>query len=322
MGLVATLFVRGIYWTEDRFDAMPGNTYTRHLSAMFAVGVILWLFMRYTGHYYVQGVGYATIMDILKAVLSNPWLLILLFFCKFAATCLTLGSGGSGGVFSPSLFMGATMGAIIGHLAGYVPGVEANPVVFAIAGMAAGVGASTGAFITGVVMILEMTQDANVVLPIVVTASFAYGIRKWLSPGSIYTLKLLRRGHIVPEGLQAAMSESMTVQDIMEENFKIVDGESVLEPSETTVLVTSDGAVLGVAPAHMGGSKARLIANRHYILTPKKNPINDLLREMHTTKAKFALVTGTPGSPSPQEVVGIVTESEVAVSGMREAALK
>ena len=322
MGLVATLFVRGIYWTEDLFDAMPGNTYTRHLSAMFAVGVMIWLFMRYTGYYYIQGVGYATIMDILKAILGNPWLLILLFFCKFAATCLTLGSGGSGGVFSPSLFMGATMGALIGHLAGYVPGIEANPVAFAIAGMAAGVGASTGAFITGVVMILEMTQDANVVLPIVVTASFAYGIRKWLSPGSIYTLKLLRRGHIVPEGLQAAMSESMTVQDIMEENFKIVDGESVLEPSETAVLVTSDATVLGVVPAHMGGSKARLIANRHYILTPKKNPINDLLREMHATNAKFALVTGTPGSPAPQEIVGIVTEREVAVSGMREAALK
>ena len=322
MGLVAALFVRGVYWAEDRFDVMPGNTYTRHLSAMFAVGVIIWLFMRYTGHYYIQGVGYATIMDILKDILGDPWLLLLLFFCKFVATCLTLGSGGSGGVFSPSLFMGATMGALIGHLAGYVPGIEANPVVFAIAGMAAGVGASTGAFITGVVMILEMTQDANVVLPIVVTASFAYGVRKWLSSGSIYTLKLLRRGHIVPEGLQAAMSESMTVQDIMVENFEIVDGESILEPSETTVLVTSDGAVLGVAPAHMGGSKARLVANRHYILTPKKNPINDLLREMHATKAKFALVTGTPGSPTPQEVVGIVTESEVAVSEMREAALK
>ncbi len=323
MGLVSTLFVRGIYWAEDRFDAMPGNTYTRHLSAMFVVGVMIWLFMRYTGYYYVQGVGYATIMDILKAVLLDPRLLILLFFCKFAATCLTLGSGGSGGVFSPSLFMGATMGALVGQAAAALfPGIGIDPVDFAIAGMAAGVGSSTGAVITGAVMILEMTQDANVVMPIMITSTFAYGIRKWLSPGSIYTLKLLRREHIVPEGLQAAMSESMTVQDIMAKAYTTVDAEAPLKPSETSVLVTSGEAIVGVVPPHVGGSTARLICNQHYIMTPEKNPINDLLREMHSTKAKFALVTGTAGNPMPREIIGIVAESDVAAGAMREAKLK
>jgi len=323
MGLVSTLFVRGIYWSEDRFDAMPGNTYTRHLSAMFVVGVMLWLFMRYTGNYYIEGVGYATIMDILKTILLNPWLLILLFCFKFIATCLTLGSGGSGGVFSPSLFMGATMGALFGHLAAYIlPGIGIQPVAFAIAGMAAGVGSSTGAIITGAVMILEMTQDANVVLPIMITSSFAYGIRKWLSPGSIYTLKLLRRGHIVPEGLQAAMSESMTVQDIMSKTYKTVDGQSSLEPSENHVLVTSGEAILGVVPAHIGGTKAQLIASQHYIMTPQKNTLNDLLREMHATGAKFALVTGTPQDSRPKEIIGIVTEREVADFVIKKSALK
>ena len=323
MGLVSTLFVRGIYWSEDRFNAMPGNTYTRHLSAMLAVGVIIWLFMRYTGHYYVQGVGYATIMDILKSILLNPGLLILLFCFKFVATCLTLGSGGSGGVFSPSLFMGATMGALTGQFAAYLfPGIGIQPVAFAIAGMAAAVGSSTGAVITGAVMILEMTEDTNVVLPIMITSAFAYGVRKWLSPGSIYTLKLLRRGHIVPEGLQAALSESMTVRDIMNESYRTVDVKAALAPSKTPVLVTSGDTIEGVVPSHTGGSRAELILNRHYILTPENNPINDLLREMHVTGAKFALVTGTPGNPMPNEIIGIVTESEVSESAMREATLK
>jgi chloride channel protein, CIC family len=323
MGLVSTLFVRGIYWAEDRFDAMPGNTYTRHLSAMFAVGVMIWLFMRYTGYYYVQGVGYATIMDIIKTILLNPWLLMLLFFSKFVATCLTLGSGGSGGVFSPSLFMGATMGALMGHSAATLfPGIGIDPVDFAIAGMAAGVGSSTGAVITGAVMILEMTQDANVVMPIMITSAFAYGIRKWLSPGSIYTLKLLRRGHIVPEGLQAAMSESMTVQDIMVKTYTTVDADAALKPSETPVLVTSGDAILGVVPPHIAGSRAQLVVSHQYIMTPEKNPVNDLLREMHTTGAKFALVTGTPGTPMPHEIIGIVAEREVAASTMKEAELK
>ena len=323
MGLVSTLFVRGIYWAEDRFDAMPGNTYTRHLSAMFVVGVMIWLVMRFTGYYYVQGVGYATIMDILKSVLTDPRLLITLFFLKFIATCLTLGSGGSGGVFSPSLFMGATMGALVGHLVAYLfPGIGAHPVAFAIAGMSAGVGASTGAIITGAVMILEMTQDANVVLPIMITTSFAYGIRKWLSPGSIYTLKLLRRGHIVPEGLQAAMSESLMAEDVMVRAFPTIDAEAQVTPSNLPALVLSGGVVVGVVPPHAGGNTARLIADDQYIMTPGKNPVHDLFREMRGTGSRFALVTGTPGIPRPHEIIGIVAESEVAACAMREAELK
>jgi len=323
MGLVTTLFVRGIYWAEDRFDAIPGNTYTRHLSAMLAVGVMIWLVMRFTGHYYVQGVGYATIMDILKDVLTDPWLLIMLFSLKFIATCLTLGSGGSGGVFSPSLFMGATMGAFVAHLIEYLlPGVGAEPVTFAIAGMAAGVGASTGAIMTGAVMILEMTNDSNVVLPIMITASFAYGIRKWLSPGSIYTLKLLRRGHIVPEGLQSAMAESMMAGDAMVKGYPILDAGAHVTPSEMPALVMSGDSIVGVIPPYTGGSTAQVLAVDKYIMTPEKNPINDLLRQMDSTGSRFALVTGTPRSAHPHGIIGIVSESEVAACAMNNAKLR
>ncbi len=321
MGLVATLFVRGIYWAEDRFDAMPGNIYTRHLSAMFVVGVMMWLVMRFTGHYYVQGVGYAAIMDILRSALTDPRLLIMLFTLKLIATCLTLGSGGSGGVFSPSLFMGATMGALTGQIiAGVFPGIGADPVAFAIAGMAAGVGASTGAVITGAVMILEMTQDSNVVLPIMITTSFAYGVRKWLSPGSIYTLKLLRRGHIVPEGLQSAMAESMMVGDAMLTKYSVLDADAQVTPSEAPILVMSGGAVIGIIPPHAGGDTAQVLAVDRYVMTPEKNPINDLLRQMHSTRSRFALVTGPPESTG--EIIGIITEREVAACAMNEATLR
>jgi CBS domain containing-hemolysin-like protein len=118
------------------------------------------------------------------------------------------------------------------------------------------------------------------------------------------------------------MSESMTVRDIMAETYKTVDAEAALKPSGTPVLVTSGDTIVGVVPSHIGGSSARLICNDHYIMTPKKNPVNDLLREMRATRAKFALVTGTPGSPMPREIIGIVTELEVAASTMREAELK
>ena len=215
------------------------------------------------------------------------------------------------------------MGAVVGHLIAYLlPGIGAHPVDFAIAGMAAGAGASTGAIITGAVMILEMTQDSNVVLPIMITSSFAYGIRKWLSPGSIYTLKLLRRGHIVPEGLQAAMSESMTAEDVMVREYRTIDAETPVTPSNLPTLVISGDAVIGVVPPHAGGGTARSFAIHQYIMTPRKNPINDLLREMRATESRFALVTGAPGTPKPHEIIGIVAEREVAACAIREAELK
>ena len=73
---------------------------------------------------------------------------------------------------------------------------------------------------------------------------------------------------------------------------------------------------------YIGASRAGLIINRQYIMAPENNPINDLLREMHATAAKFALFTGTSGNPMPNEIIGIVTESEVSKSAMRKAALK
>jgi len=323
MGFVSTLFVRAIYWAEDRFDAMPGNSYTRHLSGMFAVGVMIWLVRHFTGYYYVQGVGYATIMDILKSTLTDPWLLLLLFSLKLIATCLTLGSGGSGGVFSPALFMGATVGALVGHVASYLfPGMAAGPVAFAIAGMAAGVGASTGAIITGCVMILEMTQDANVVLPIMLTTSFAYGVRKWLSPESIYTLKLLRRGHIVPEGLQSAVAEARVAGDIMLKSYRTLDADARVVSSEMPTLVVSKDDIVGVIPPYSDGSPARALALDQYIMTPEKNPINDLLREMDRTGSRFALVTGILEDAGPHAIIGILTEREVAACARDEARLR
>ena len=323
MGFVCTSFVRGIYWTEDRFDAVPGNAYTRHVSGMLLVGIMIWLVMRFTGYYYVEGVGYAAVMDILMGILVDPWLLFLLFMLKFIATCLTLGSGGSGGVFSPTLFMGATIGALFGHNVSYLfPGAAAHPVVFAIAGMAAGVGASTGAVITGIVMILEMTQDANVVMPLMITTSIAYGIRKWQSPESVYTLKLLRRGHTVPEGLQSAMAESRQAKDVMAKSFRILDIDSEVKPSKMPTLVTGNDNVIGVISPHTGGSSARELLVGMYIMTSEEHPVNDLMREMDRTGALFALVTGPTKDGRPHNIIGIITDHEVADSARSEARLR
>src|SRR5262249_7594040 len=94
-GVVAWLTTRGIYWFEDFFDRMPGNYYSRHMFGMLLVGLLLAGFMVFSSswfgqpnHYYVEGVGYATIMDILRGGLDAAGFLLLLGAAKLLATCL------------------------------------------------------------------------------------------------------------------------------------------------------------------------------------------------------------------------------------------
>lgn len=207
LGLLAALFIRSIYWFEDRFDALPGNYYTRHMLGMLGVGVLMYALMigtaRFTGggHYFVQGVGYATINEVLRGMLRAPELLAILVVAKLLATTLTLGSGASGGVFSPLLFLGATAGGALGALVEKLSlQFTLNPAAMAVVGMAAMVGSATGAILTAIVMLFEMTRDYNVILPIIISLAIADAVRRWICPPTIYTLKLLRRGDVVPLG--------------------------------------------------------------------------------------------------------------------------
>ena len=121
-GLAATAFIKGLHWAEDIFERVR-NPYLRHAIGMLAVGVMIYALFQGFGHYYVEGVGYATVQDVLLGGLSSASLLGLLFVCKLAATSLSLGSGSSGGIFSPSLFMGATIGGAFGAFASAHPPV-------------------------------------------------------------------------------------------------------------------------------------------------------------------------------------------------------
>ena len=164
-GVAAAGFIHGLHVFEDLFDKIGGR-YVRHMLGMLLVGVLMYVLFVSFGQYYVDGVGYATVQAILTGQLSTFWLLGLLFLCKAAATGLSLGSGSSGGIFSPSLFMGATLGggfAALLNAAGFP--VALSVPAFAMVGMGAMVGGGTGAVMTAVVMIFEMTLDYSIVMP-------------------------------------------------------------------------------------------------------------------------------------------------------------
>ena len=111
--------------------------------------------------------------------MAAPALLALLFGLKLLATTVSLGSGASGGIFSPSLYLGATLGAafalVVGHL---LPGAGLQAPSAAIVGMAAMVGAGTGGVMTAIVMVFEMTRDYEIIVPVIVAVAVAAGVRR------------------------------------------------------------------------------------------------------------------------------------------------
>jgi len=322
LGVVAWAMTRGIYWFEDFFDAMPGNYYTRHMSGMLVVGLIIYGFMTLStplfgqpNHYYVQGVGYATIMDILSEDLTATGFLLLLACAKLLVTCLTLGSGASGGVFSPSLFLGAALGGCVGSaLTHVVPELGATPAHFAYAGMAAMVGGTTGAVMTATIMVFEMTRDYTAILPVIVTVAIASAIRQRLSPSTIYTLKLLRRGHVVPQGLQGWMGE-LSSANVMSGEFTLMSDteakdtaavQRALESGKVIVISGPDREPRGVivSPADPG----RL--STHVTVEPE-HKVHEVMRAMQEADARVAVVTRR-GSGGGHEVLGVITDSALA----------
>lgn len=208
-GLISAGFIRALYWAEDKFDELHDSYYLKHILGMFCVGIMLYLMIEFTGKYYVQGTGDATLADILTHVLSDTKFLLLLCVLKLLSTCLSLGSGASGGVFSPSLFMGATLGAAFACITDWsIANPTAEILLFAAAGMVAMVAGTTGAILTAVVILLEMTAAYGLILPLMIVSAVAAVTRHWFVAETIYTMKLTRRGDIVPQGLQSIVENA------------------------------------------------------------------------------------------------------------------
>ncbi|MGD8328833.1 MAG: chloride channel protein [Acidobacteriota bacterium] len=320
IGLLSVALIHGIYDTEAIFDRIPGNYYTRHALGMLCVGLMMVLLLRSSGHYYVQGVGYATIMDVLEGTLTDPWFLVLLLVLKLAATSLSLGSGASGGVFSPALFIGATGGAAFGHLClAAFPALQVDVSTFAIAGMAAAIGGSTGALLTGIVMISEMTQDPSVTLPLIIAVAVAYAVRKGIMRESIYTAKLIGRGHAVPEGLQSPFLAARTARDAMVRDL-VIQEKGATPPDGAPIVVVEDrGRIVEIlqrsqeaSSAGSGNDAAPYAATRHFVTVGEQDGLLTVLELLEAAGADVALVSRDPETNAPASIVGLLTRAHIA----------
>ena len=152
------------------------------------------------------------------------WWLLPLVFLKPLLTSLTLAGGGSGGVFAPSLFIGATTGACFGLLCNrFIPGVSANSGVYAIVGMGAVVAGTTQGVLSAILIVYEMTNDYQIILPIVIAAGLASPIVCFVDPESIYHKKLSRRNESIARSHEMQGLEDIMVRDVMLRQFPTVN---------------------------------------------------------------------------------------------------
>jgi len=209
-GLLAILFIVVLYKAEDLFDASKIPEWIKPALGGILLGLLLLKWPQ------VFGVGYGAINESLLNEMSGL-LLFTLIFAKMGATSITLGSGGSGGIFAPSLFMGAMAGGFFGWVVNILfPGITASPAAYALVGMGALVAGTTHAPITAILIIFEMTGNYKIILPMMITCILSTVVAISLKNGSIYTVKLLRRGIDISGGLEQNILKALKVKQIME----------------------------------------------------------------------------------------------------------
>jgi CIC family chloride channel protein len=250
-GAGAVAFIRFFFWTEERFDDLrvPPAILLPALGGLL-VGLLTLVDRG------VLGLGENVMDEVLNGEVATRTMLVLLAL-KFLATSLTLGSGGSGGVFRPSLFLGAMLGGAYGAgVHELLPGQTAEAGAYATVGMAAMVAGTARSPITAVLILFELTRDYGIILPVMTAVATATVVSQLFSRETIFTFKLARRGVEVEEDQPSAnVMQSIRVSDAMNPALLNVEADAPITEvarllsgdSEAVVLVVNDeGETIGI----------------------------------------------------------------------------
>lgn len=231
-GLVSVAWIRGFYSIEDLFERIKVSPYLLPAIGALITGLLAYVaiyaedIFGYSGAfgpaepYYpaIMGVGYSFIDASFLSTVALPALLAFGLF-KLIATSATLGSGGSGGVFAPTLFIGAAFGGAFGLACSlFLPTIITQPMAFALVGMAALFAGTGRAPITCIVIVMEMTNDYAMILPLMLATSASYLVSSIIEEDSIYTMKLSRRGISLKQGAHIGVLKVIPLAEIMTSN--------------------------------------------------------------------------------------------------------
>ena len=336
-GALGVLFSKLVYKVEDTFDAVKLPVWIKGIIGGVLVGGMVVFFPN------VAGVGYDTIEGLMQgdlASISAPgsalslltigWMVALaLFLAKLLTTALTLGAGGSGGIFAPSLFIGASAGYLVGvAFNALLPGLVSSPQAYALVGMGALVAGATHAPMTSIIILFEMTGDYRIILPLMLACISSTLVAQKLDRESIYSRKLARRGVKLREGREENVMAGIKVGEVMSGEFEVIaqaSPYSELVRAMTTSdqlyfpVVDRDGNMTGILSFHdlrehlFDEDLGQLViaddlATRRVItLTPEDNLLTAFERFNQIDVERIPVVDAA----EPRRVVGMISRRDL-----------
>ncbi len=209
-GLVALAYIRALYLAHDWFHESGIPEWLRPVLVGLVLGIV--------GLYFPQvlGDGHESTGEILRGLDLVPAVLVSVLVLKLILTALSMGGGFIGGVFAPSLLLGAALGGAFGTILAHLfPGMGIEPSAFALVGMAAVLAGAVHAPGTAIMLLFEMTNDYRIFLPLMFSVVVSMFISELLEPESVYTLGLSRKGIRLLHGRDVDVMQSLTVRDVM-----------------------------------------------------------------------------------------------------------
>ncbi|MDD4161019.1 MAG: chloride channel protein [Methanothrix sp.] len=332
-GFLSFLWVKSYYFFEDRFLQLPIPEMLKPAVGGIAAGICGLFFFNYG----IMGVGYEGINNVFKLASGGPsgevlLLLLALGFFKVLATASTVGSGGSGGVFAPTLYIGVMFGLAVGLMAEIAaPHLIANPLDYGLLGMGAFFAGTAGAPLTCIFMITEMTGNYNGLPSLIICCILSYTVaRILLKGGSIYTINLMRKG-IFLELPQPVLSE-VSVAEAMQKQVVTVSPntrssyvrDDICRYNYTGFQVVDDGNLAGMITFD---DIRRIPLEEQETMTVKDVAIRPLITINAHQSAKSAMDImyennigrlAVVEKGSTQKLIGIVTRTDVIRAYERE----
>ena len=325
---VAGIFMWSIMFTQDTMARLPIPPWSRPAAGGLAVGVIAVFFPQ------VLGVGYEATDLALQVELSLA-LLIVLAVAKVAATAISLGSGFAGGVFSPSLFIGAMVGGAFGSMAGTVfPELATSPGAYTIIGMGAVASAVLGAPISTILIVFEITGDYGITIAVMIASAVAAVVTRRIPGKSYFHWVLARRGVDVARDRAAGLLQTMSVREVMNETVRRVPREMKIDEIRELLRVDPHGVFFVVdGDARLCGSltfdelsefafadgadgivNAEHIAREHGAAALADDSLEHLLEVMDAEQTEhLPVVDGT----ATRRVIGVVHRTDVLIAHNR-----
>jgi CIC family chloride channel protein len=317
--LVAVAEIKTLYRAEDFFDKLRIPDWTKPVLGGLIIGAIALAFPR------ILGIGYPSVDAALSENLALSALLSLAIV-KILALSVTIGSGGSGGVFAPTLFIGSMVGGAYGYAIHLLfPDVTASYGAYALVGMAAVFAGTTRATLTAIVMLFEMTQDYAIILPLMFACVVADLLAWKLQKDTIYTKKLVRRGTYIPTDMQVNILDVKTAADVMATDIVTVSPKITVEEFEKSVAptghhgfpVVTKGKLVGIITDYditcckgIGetGIKVEDLMHENVVTAHPNDSLQSVFENMLTRNISHVPVVDRK---NPRKLLGFITKRDV-----------